>query len=161
MAPRTSPAVCFPLQGAGVVKYAVYVLLAGSAAVLLVWWYSGAGNGNGQGWWLRWLVGMVLWLVGAALSLKALKHIPCGYLQWTGVHWWCDAVAFQAHLPGAPQVLCDCGWALALRWRTQQGQVIYCWLQRDWAPAAWPHVRRAVYLPLDPVRDPHGPGALP
>ena len=158
MPERRSPAVMFPLQGAGVLAGGACCVAAVLAVVLIVWLVLGAGEG--QAWWLRCAAAGAVWFSSVYLAWRRLSRMPEGTLHWNGKQWRCESLTISCGLLHPPQVVCDCGWAMALVWRTENGQRMHMWVQRNWSAAAWLDLRRAVYLPAFPLRVAGRPDAL-
>ena len=154
MAERSCPAVRFPLHGAGVLPWVLSLWLLGGGVLLLAWLGCGGGVDEMLLW--RSAAGLLIWVMGAWSARHVWRQVPQGALIWSGKCWqWQRGESVQM-LDGGPQVICDLGRFLVLRWQGHR----YFWLQRNWGPQAWQPLRRAVYLSVSFVQSSHEQGSL-
>lgn len=148
---RHSPAVSYPLHSAHVLQMVWGLLVAGAAAVLVMWW--GLGAGHGVQLWLRIGCSTALWLLCALTGWRFLAQMPQGTLQWDGNAWMWVQPAHVEALQGSAVVTADLQWLLVLRFAGAAGGTRRFVVQRDWAPYLWLDLRRAVYSLAYPTQD--------
>ena len=151
---RHSPSVSYPLQCSGVLRIVWWLSVLGSACVLLLWWWLGAGYGVQQLWVVS--VSGLVWLVCSVLGWRALQSQRQGVLRYTGVVW--EWVSAKGCLPlkAGPAVLFDVQSLLVIALEVDGVEDVSTRrfvLQREWAPDAWADLRRAVYSSNYPTHD--------
>lgn len=147
---RHSPAVSYPLHRSRAMQGVWAIAMLGSAIVLVLWWWQGAG----LGWSLGVRVGLsaALWLLCGAWAWQALNQCASGGLRWDGKCWYWVRRGQPLALPASPVVVCDVQWLLIIAFAGEKGKPVQRFvLQRDWAPHDWLDVRRAVYSLAHPA----------
>lgn len=151
MSQRHSPAVSYPLHRARSLQVLWGLAVTCAAAVLVAWWFEGAGRG--QDLWLRVGFSTVAWLLCAVAGWRALVQMPQGVLQWDGKRWiWIQPAQVEV-LQGTPVVVADLQSLLVLHFACGPKGVRRFLLQRNWAPHLWLDLRRAVYSLAYPTHD--------
>lgn len=146
-----SPAVLYPLRHSGLLRILWAVVVAGSALILLLWSWQGAGFGHEL--WLRVGVSVLLWLLCAVLGWQVQQRLPRGALHWSGGRWLWEANGQVRPLAGVPVVILDLQRLLVVSFVDRHKRTQHFVLQRNWAPHAWMDLRRAVYSSVNPPPD--------
>lgn len=149
MQQRHSPAVSYPLQRSPALYYLWLGAVVAGALVLAAWSLNGAG-GEGRLWWSV-AFSLGLWGVCSVCGWHALKVQPRGVLRWSGKAWSYGCAGQTHYFSGSPTVVLDVQTLIVVCFiESNQGKQRLV-LQREWAPAAWPDLRRALYSPVHPT----------
>ena len=136
-----APAVNFPTEGAGYLRWLLAGVVLLGAATLGMYGHGTAASSKLLTW--QWFSVAGTWLVSTIAVWHFIHHLPQGELDFDGENWYfLDQV-------GTVSVRFDGQNCLLLRFESEFKRVHWLWLEArfalSFAPSHWHDLRRAVY----------------
>ena len=136
-----APAVSFPTEGAGYLRWLLAGVVLLGAATLGLYGYSTEAFSKQLSW--QWALVAGTWLISAVAARHFIHHLPQGELDFDGENW------YFSDQVGTVSVRFDGQNCLLLRFESEFKRVHWLWLEARFvlrfAPSHWHDLRRAVY----------------
>jgi hypothetical protein len=137
---HSAPSVSFPVGRSRIARRLLWCIWALGAAALVAWCVQFNGSP------LRTAVLAAVLLLAAAAARQASRLGEGAFLEWNGQHWSCRGSATLGS--AAATVHLDLQSLMLVRLQEAGRRAVWFWAERNFLPARWLDLRRALHVPI-------------